>query len=57
MDHNQYPKQLKNKTEDQLRFIIKDATEAIEANPQNPNNGFYQDEICYCASELHKRGK
>ena len=55
MNHTQYMKKVKGMTEGELRFTIKDAGEAIEANPSNPNNGYYQDEICYCSSELHRR--
>jgi hypothetical protein len=55
MDHTNYPKALRTKTLQSLRFTIKDAQEALEANPDNPNNGFYQDEINYCANELNRR--
>jgi hypothetical protein len=57
MDHAEYPKRLKTMTDDQLRFIIRDAREAAQANPENPNAGFYQDEILYAAAELKRRGK
>ena len=56
MDHTEYPKKLKRKTEDELRFIRKDAKEAVEANPENPNNGYYQDEVIYASQELRRRG-
>lgn len=56
MDHTKYPKSLKSKDEQSLRFIYKDAGEAIEANPDNPNNGYYRDEQLYCAAELRRRG-
>jgi hypothetical protein len=46
---------LKRKTDAELRYIIKDATEAAEANKENPNNGFYLDEVHYAAAELRKR--
>ena len=55
MNHSTYQKSLKTKTVAELRFIIKDAGEAIEANPLNPNNGYYQDEIHYAHAELRKR--
>ena len=57
MDHNQYPKLLRKLPEASLRYIIKDAKEAIEAYPENPNCGYYQDEINYCCNELHRRRK
>lgn len=56
MDHAKYPKTLRNKDEAALRFIIQDAKEAAEANPQNPNVGYYLDEVCYAAAELRRRG-
>jgi hypothetical protein len=55
MDHTEYPKSLKGKSEASLRYIIQDAQEAIAANPENPNNGYYADEVNYCATELHRR--
>lgn len=55
MNHTAYQKSLKKKDEPSLRFIIKDAREAMEANPENPNNGYYQDEIHYAAAELRRR--
>lgn len=38
-----------------MLFIIQDAGAAIAANPDNPNNGYYADEICYASMELNKR--
>ena len=55
MNHNEYPKSLKGKDDSSLRFIINDCRQAIAAMPNNPNNGYYQDEIHYCAMELAKR--
>jgi hypothetical protein len=40
-----------------LRFICKDAQEAIDAMPDGPNAGYYADEIHICQSELRKRAK
>jgi len=56
MNHSEYMKSLKNKSVEQLRFIIKDAREAINAYPENPNYGYYEDEIHYCCMELKNRG-
>ena len=56
MDHASYQRKVKGQTDAALRFTIKDAQQAIEANPSNPNNGYYADEICYACTELHKRG-
>jgi hypothetical protein len=55
MNHGEYRKQLKEKTVAELQFIIKDAGEAIAANPDNPNNGYYTDEIHYAYMELKRR--
>lgn len=58
-DHAAYAAKVKNMSEEQLRYIIKDAQEAIKANPESPKSkyGYYADEINYCVSELHRRGK
>ena len=55
MDHTEYPKTLKSKDNSSLRFIINDCQQAIAAMPDNPNCGYYADEIHYCAMELAKR--
>jgi hypothetical protein len=55
MNHSEYPKSMKSKTWQELEYIIKDAKAAISANPENPNNVYYQDEICYAAQEKKKR--
>jgi hypothetical protein len=55
MNHGEYQKSLKNKTESILRFIIQDAQEAMKALPENPNNSFYADEVHYCHMELQRR--
>ena len=55
MDHTAYPKSLKLKSVAALKYIIRDCQEAIAANPDNPKNGVYSDEICYCGMELKKR--
>lgn len=55
MDHAEYPKRLKEKTDMELHWIIKDASHAIKALPENPNAGYYADEINYCCNELFAR--
>jgi hypothetical protein len=55
IDHNAYPKSLKTKTVAELRYTIKDCREALEAYPDNPKAGYYQDEISYCGMELRRR--
>ena len=55
MNHEEYPKSLRGKTESELRWIMKDAGEAAEAMPQGENAGYYADEVLYCAAELTRR--
>ena len=55
MDHLRYQKRMKGLTMDSLRFIIKDAKEAVNAMPDNPNNGYYLDEIHYAGMEIQRR--
>jgi len=57
IDHTEYPKRLKKLDEAALRFIIRDCREAMAALPDNPKNGYYQDEIHYCSMELNRRKK
>ena len=57
IDHTEYPKRLKNKSIEQLQFIIDDAKAAIKAMPDGPKAGYYADEICYCGDEITKRAK
>jgi hypothetical protein len=57
MNHTDYIKKTRTMDEAQLRYVIQDATEAMQALPNNPNNGYYQDEIHYCAMELHRRSQ
>lgn len=55
MNHTEYPKSLRTKTDAELYFTIKDAKEAMQAMPDNPNNSYYADEVCYCSDELRRR--
>ena len=55
IDHNDYPKKCRNRTENSLRYTIKDCKEAIAANPNGHKAGYYADEIHYCAMELNRR--
>jgi len=56
MNHAEYKKGLKRKSEAELRFTCKDAREAMEAMPQGENAGYYADEVHYAAMELRNRG-
>lgn len=55
INHNEYRAAAKRKTDEALRFTIKDAREAMEAMPEGPKAGYYADEIHYCAAELKRR--
>ena len=55
MDHGAYPKALRKKSEAELRYIIKDAGEAVKALPDGVNAGYYADEVLYAATELRRR--
>ncbi len=56
IDHSAYSKKVKKMTASELLFTIKDCQEVLEvAWEGHPNNGYYADEISYCASELHRR--
>lgn len=60
MDHSGYMEKLRDETkypESALRYIMKDAKAAMDAMPDGPNAGYYQDEIHYCAMELNRRRK
>ena len=56
MDHLAYPKRLRDMSVSMLRFTIADAQAAMRALPDNPNNSYYADEVCYCVNELNRRG-
>ena len=47
MDHAAYAKKVKKMTYSELLFTIKDCREVLKAWPDQPNYGYYADEICY----------
>ena len=55
MDHAAYIAKTKKMSSQQLLYVINDCKEAIEAMPDNPNCGYYMDEVHYCAMELQRR--
>lgn len=57
MDHNRYPRICRGRSEAELHFVMADARAAHDANPDNPNAGYYLDEINYCADELARRAR
>lgn len=57
IDHAAYQRKVRKLSEASLRFIIRDAGEAIKAMPVGPKAGYYADEINYCIDELNRRAK
>ena len=55
MNHIEYPKTLRDKSIDSLRFIALDAKEAIRVQPNSENASYYADEICYVSDEIRSR--
>lgn len=55
MDHAAYQKKVVHLTNDVLIYIMKDAQEAVDANPDSENAGYYADEVSYAAAELTRR--
>lgn len=55
--HSETMAKMKKASVESLRFIIKDCKEAIAANPENPKNSRYADEINYAAMEMYRRRK
>ena len=55
--HKETMAKMKKAPADSLIFIIRDCKEAIKANPDNPKNGRYADEISYAAMEISARRK
>lgn len=55
IDHKAYPARLRRLPAISLRFIIRDAKEALAAMPDSPKAGYYADEINYAAMELQRR--
>ena len=55
INHTAYPKSLRNKSDESLRFIMQDAYEAMINNPEGDKAGYYADEINYCGMEIKRR--
>lgn len=55
MDHSAYQSKVRELSAAALRFTITDCQAALAAMPDNPNAGYYADEISYCAMELKRR--
>jgi len=56
INHAEYQRRVHTLPSSSLRYIIQDAREAIAANPGGPKDGYYTDEVLYCAAELRRRG-
>ena len=56
MDHEAYPKSLKNMTTESLEWQIKDAAQARDIQPWGINYSYYADEVNYIGDELRNRG-
>lgn len=57
MDHTAYQRRLRRLPDESLRYIMADAHETLQLQPDSPNAGYYQDEINYCGMELARRSK
>ena len=57
IDHAAYPKLCRTRSDAELLYTIADCRATLEAWPDQPNHGYYSDEINYCADELTRRRK
>ena len=55
INHAEYQQRLRSKTLPELRWIIKDATEAMNAHPTGHKAGYYADEVSYASMEITRR--
>lgn len=55
MDHTAYAAKVRTMSDAELLFTARDAKATVDAWPDQPNAGYYLDEINYCAGELHRR--
>lgn len=55
IDHADYPRRCRRRSDAELLFVIADAQAALAAMPDGDKAGYYSDEICYCADELARR--
>jgi len=53
--HSQTIERFKEIPTESLRYVILDCRKALEAMPDNPKAGQYQDEISYAGMELKRR--
>lgn len=57
IDHAAYPKLCRSRSEAELRYVIADCRATLAAWHDQPNAGYYLDEINYCADELARRAR
>ena len=57
MDHEEYPKSIKNLSDRVLRAIMRDCRDVLALWDEHPNASYYADEMNYCADELYQRRK
>jgi hypothetical protein len=55
IDHREYPRLCRGRSDAELLFTIADCQATLAAWPDTPNHGYYADEINYCADELARR--
>lgn len=57
IDHAAYPKLCRTRSDAELLFVIADCRATLDAWPDQPNYGYYLDEMNYCADELARRAR
>lgn len=55
MNHAEYQKNLVGNCYHSLNNIIEQCKDVIRLQPDNPNAGYYMDEIHYCSAEIRYR--
>ena len=56
INHASYQEKTREMSVEALRYTIKDCRETLRAWPDQPNHGYYSDEMAYCGMELRRRG-
>ncbi len=55
MNHSEYQLGLMTKDFHSLEYTVNDCMAVLKAQPDNPNHGYYSDEIHYCLAEIRYR--
>ena len=53
--HSTYMAKTKWMSDEELRYVIEDCRNAMDAMPGNPKWGQYADEVHYCTMEIRRR--